>query len=277
MKKVFSSADEVCHVFAKQSQYEGQAGNVYFYDKELFSYGSHYVIARFISQDNVLLSTNTYSSSTSRHLRLAARALNHKNIIPVYQVNKSISELFTHYTYQINNNLKKAVKAIKNRDSYLSYALHNYNEIENYLSYVSPQEYKKELKALKKLVTFPDLSGIKKAIQAEKEEEKQKKKYREKELSEKIELWKNNKSDYHLYYTDTVYLRVKNDFVETSYGARVSLASARILYALINAKRDINGHKIDGFTVISYLDGILKIGCHKIPQIEIDRISPLLK
>lgn len=276
MKTVFSSHNEVCHIFAQQSQTQGKSGNIFFYEKRLFSYGQHFIMAEFISPDNVLFSTRTYSPSTGKHLSIASRALSHKNIIRIYQCGLSFNDLLKHYTYEINDNLRHAAKAIKNRDNFLSYALHNYEELKNYCDIIYPKKYNTELKHLKKLVSFPDLTGIKKAILKEKEEEKQRLIFREKAMSEKITLWKNNDSDY-LPFTDFIYLRIKNNFVETSHGARVSLSSARILYALITAKKSINGHKIDNYTVVSYLDGILKIGCHKIPQSEIERISPLLK
>jgi hypothetical protein len=63
--------------------------------------------------------------------------------------------------------------------------------------------------------------------------------------------------------------------VETTKGARVSYEAAKLLYSMIKAGKDIKGHNIDGYTVIS-LNGVLKIGCHEIPREEVDRFAKLM-
>jgi hypothetical protein len=61
------------------------------------------------------------------------------------------------------------------------------------------------------------------------------------------------------------YLRVSKDGldIETSQGARVDIDSAKLLYTLIKNGKDIKGHRIGNYTVIS-LNGVLTIGCHHI-------------
>jgi hypothetical protein len=41
---------------------------------------------------------------------------------------------------------------------------------------------------------------------------------------------------------------------------------------MIKAKRDIKGHQIDGYTVIS-INGTLKIGCHDIDMTYVKKIG----
>jgi len=65
-------------------------------------------------------------------------------------------------------------------------------------------------------------------------------------------------------------LRIKNDSVETSRQAYVPLKEAKLLWNFIKEGRDIKGHKIGGYTVIS-MNGVLKIGCHEIKREELDR------
>lgn len=65
-------------------------------------------------------------------------------------------------------------------------------------------------------------------------------------------------------------LRLKSDMVETSRQAYVPEKDAKLLWALIKEGRDIKGHKIGGYTVIS-MNGVLKIGCHEIKREELDR------
>ena len=57
---------------------------------------------------------------------------------------------------------------------------------------------------------------------------------------------------------------------ETSHGATVLLRSARALWLSVCNGRLLE--KIDGFDCMSLFDGVLTIGCHKIP---VDEIKPL--
>jgi hypothetical protein len=68
-----------------------------------------------------------------------------------------------------------------------------------------------------------------------------------------------------MYGTDQDYVRLSRDGenVETSQNVSVSRKEAKILYKLIEAKKDIKGLKISNYTVIS-LNGTLTIGCHHI-------------
>jgi hypothetical protein len=85
----------------------------------------------------------------------------------------------------------------------------------------------------------------------------------------------NSKRRYHFDRTNNLEfsqtrLRLKSDVVETSRRAYVSVKEAKVLWALIKDGRDIKGHKIDGYTVIS-MNGVLKIGCHEIKREEMER------
>lgn len=44
---------------------------------------------------------------------------------------------------------------------------------------------------------------------------------------------------------------------------------------MIKADKNIHGHDIDGYTVISW-NGELKIGCHRIEHAEVERIGAIL-
>ena len=67
-------------------------------------------------------------------------------------------------------------------------------------------------------------------------------------------------------------LRIKDDYVETSRGAYVTVREAQILWGLIKLGHDIKGHKIGSYTVIG-LNGVLKIGCHEITREEMTRFT----
>ena len=63
--------------------------------------------------------------------------------------------------------------------------------------------------------------------------------------------------------------------METSQGVRVTTDAAKLLYQMIKAKRDIKGHNIDGYTVIS-INGTLTIGCHKIDMAYVKKVGEKL-
>ncbi len=74
-----------------------------------------------------------------------------------------------------------------------------------------------------------------------------------------------------------VTLRISGNEVQTSKGANVPIREAKILSSLIQSGKDIHGKSIGYYTVISYKEGILKIGCHEIAQDEVNRFIEVLK
>ena len=83
MRRVFKNHDEVCHVWAQQTQSEGRAGNIFFRDKSIYSYGCHFEMARFVDTETVFITSRGYSVSTAKHLGLVRRAVRHKTVFTV--------------------------------------------------------------------------------------------------------------------------------------------------------------------------------------------------
>jgi len=67
-------------------------------------------------------------------------------------------------------------------------------------------------------------------------------------------------------YNIPVHLRVSNDgkLIETTKGAKVQMSEALRLLSKLRNGEDVNGYKIDGFTVIENNADRVKIGCHEI-------------
>ena len=82
MKKVLDKYT-VAHFFANQVQEEGRTSchNFYFERNTLFSYGSHFVIAKHQKDGVVLFTQATYSNTTAKHISIAYQALSHKKKI----------------------------------------------------------------------------------------------------------------------------------------------------------------------------------------------------
>lgn len=86
MKTVFDN-NMLAHVWAQRSQPYGKTsnGNFYFDAGTLYSYGSHFKVAKFVANAKgetcaVLFNSRTYSMSTSRHQRLARNAVRGLNL-----------------------------------------------------------------------------------------------------------------------------------------------------------------------------------------------------
>lgn len=84
-------ADEVAHTWANPRGEDDNArvprGNFYFQGGTIYSYGSHFPIARHVQNDAgepaVLFTTNTYGPTTAKHLGATRRACHHLTVFNV--------------------------------------------------------------------------------------------------------------------------------------------------------------------------------------------------
>lgn len=96
-RTVFSNRDECAHRWAANDQSEGRAGNVYFRDGVIYSYGSHFPMARHVKRGSsrfVLITTRGYSSSTAGHLCSVRRATRGQT---VYYVDNVLADSATEH------------------------------------------------------------------------------------------------------------------------------------------------------------------------------------
>ena len=89
-KKYVFDTGEIPHLWAHRTQDEARnrQGNLYFTGDIIYSYGSHFPIARHVTNDAgeraVLFTTNTYSVTTSAHCSAVRSAI--PSGIPVFHV-----------------------------------------------------------------------------------------------------------------------------------------------------------------------------------------------
>ena len=76
MKKVYTN-DMVAHLWAQQSQSEAHniQRNFYFEGTAIYSYNSHFPIARRVNKDTVLFTTRRYSVTTAKHIKIVRCAI----------------------------------------------------------------------------------------------------------------------------------------------------------------------------------------------------------
>jgi hypothetical protein len=79
VRKVLRSYDEVAKAWARQSQPEAKCRSMYFLGQIIYSYGDHFPLARFVTNDEsraaVIVNADRYSVTTSTHQREVECAL----------------------------------------------------------------------------------------------------------------------------------------------------------------------------------------------------------
>ncbi len=288
MKKVFNSASEVMHVFAQRMQTEANSSNCYIrkdynftkdYANEIYSYGSHYLLAEFVPnplnqyKELVYINDGGYSHTTSKHIRQITAASRHFTQIfrsqTIKPVLSDIQEAFKDLAKA--KKPEKYINIIKGHESALNVDLFPYVEdSQTGLKFLKFKELSKELqkqiKEARKICISLDSFDLKGYQQAEKAKAEKAKKAKEKAFNDSLKKWmKGEINAYQLARNpgNEDYLRINGEMIETTQGAKVEIKEAALLYSMIKAGKDIKGHKIGYYTVIS-LNGVLQIGCHKI-------------
>ena len=311
LKKVFSNSYKVAHIWAQRTQIEGRCSNCFFEGDTIYSYGHHFPMARFHGKNAVLITTKTYSKTTSKHISEVkhsirgeytrfhvdnVKALHHKedhekNII------EGLKECDRLYTL--------AAKAVKKTDVYFNQA----EQIKEGL-----KAYSKFFKVGYRFKPAPDLKLIKDklnkqaaATKARKAAELQEKiDLQNKFLSEILPLWRKNKPyildgvkkdispGFRLFDHDFLRIEKQNKntvIVGTSKEVKLPIKHGGELLPYVNRLlqdcRDcINNNKslysFDyqlGEYRINNIDntGRVKVGCHTIPFSEIELVLNSIK
>jgi hypothetical protein len=288
MKTVFSSK-EVAHIWAQNNQKEGRnsAGNIYFRNGEIYSYGSHFCMGKILPSGIVLITNRAYSNTTSKHLSHVWRSVSHRKPIRCAYPERSIqdnlrafqSDMKSQYEIILAPRKRQATKDIaalqiaaisENVDSYLAAMGTSFTafSLERNVGF-------EEIDLLYAFAKQQDLSllshGFERLTNERSEREKAAKEKARKELKAKVSKWLKGER-VSIYGCEDVLLRNVGENVETSMGAQVPLKEAEILFRMAQTGKDVKGHQIGYYTVIS-LNGVLTIGCHKIERKEINRFA----
>ena len=239
MKTVFNSNSELSHAWANNLSNYGRTKSMFFDCDSIFSYGYHFQIAKkFEDLKLVLINSNGYSSSTSKHINHVYNSISNEYRIlrvPFHQ-NKI-------------GNFEEVVKKLSSQiDVYLSQQLS---------ARVSTFGFSQALSLRSTLVAFCEIFQLeipplsKDWVQAKEKfdsmderREIQKQKNIEKK-KEYIQKWLNR--DYNLpLYELPIYLRYSSDgsTIETSHGAKVSKLEALKLLSKFRSGQDIIGEQI---------------------------------
>lgn len=280
----------VAHVWAQQNQDEGYSHNrnFYFESDAIYSYGRHFMVARFVTNKRgekiVLLTVRNRSSSTSAHTSMARNAVRGQTVIEV--VDPGSSDHNTHraeFIERAKERLDSAKKArrVHLRSNWMGLAGNIVAEANQYAAFFG-------LRWNLALETID--ADAQKLAQAVKREEAKVARQREKaeqarraEALAKAELWKAGEGDYFSGASMLpVMLRVVGDTLESSHGAEVPLKHAKRVFEAAKkcraAKQEWhrNGKTLPvGHFQIDHIgiDGALVAGCHRIAWEEIARVA----
>src|SRR6266404_2006298 len=303
---------EVPHLWFHQIQdsAKNSNGSFYFNGPTIFSWGSHFPIARHTNRGKrtaVLFTTKTYSVSTSSHCSAVRSAIPEGTLI------FHVPEVFDNERYASNShaqNLKSYVERIADHLAKCARARQSYSKEWNHTQAIElrteAREYAKffhlKMPAIAPIPALDSkaLADIK-AREAKKSAEKSaqeriRKAERAKAEAELADKWRSG--EYHGYlYNAPVMLRIRTfgadesaagevGRVETSRGAQVPISHAlrglRFVRAVVARGEafQTNGHTFHlGHYKIDRIDvaGTLTAGCHVISLAEIERIAPELE
>jgi hypothetical protein len=276
MKKVFQSHSETCHVWASQQQDEGRGSNIFFEGNVIYSYGYHYKMAC-IHGKTVLINSSGYSSSTAKHTCHTRRAVSHLATIDCPLVDpRDASEHEQNIQYFISgieDYQKKAVTARTRGEHYIQSAEELARDFNNYIDLFS---LKRDYIEPSGLFDTEAREKAEKAVESARKAEKERNAQRLIELNAELDKWERGGASHYNLYGAPIRLRINENTVETSHGARVPIDQTIILLDMIDKGAEISGYEIGGFVVKGIEGDILTVGCHKIPMQQVKKIESLL-
>ena len=272
MKKVVTP-QQVAHLFANQLQSEAttQGRNFYFNGKSIYSYGSHFCIAKFVDNDTLLFTERGYSNTTAKHIAQVRNATSHKNRIYCYNPTGNHEQNFNHWLNEAEYNIKKLSSARK-PENYILELQRIKARAEKYANYFgieTPLTLENALKITDKAETKEYLETKQKLIEAE---AKAKELQLKKEHAKSLRKWRKFEQG-SLYLRDGFdYLRKDSENFQTSQGVKIPLAIGLRFYNSIINKTIKAGDKFLDYTISEVNNKLIKIGCHTITLKEINAI-----
>jgi hypothetical protein len=304
-RKVFPTS-EIPHLWFHQTQSDARSqGNIFFDGDTIYSYGTHFPIARHVTSKSgrraVLFTTRRYSVTTSGHCSSVRQAI--PSGTTVFSV-PNVGDTWGGVNHEANlqslidesqNSLGKARRARVSGQYDLASAFGYRETARKYARFFGVPCPKfdflptgKELKALKaQIAERGERHKVSQAHAAEREQIRRAEQHRIEMLdfAEKSALWRAGNPNVRLPWGAQTLLRIKGNEVETSRGARVPVSHAKrglaFVRSVVSSGQEYvrNGHTLHlGHYAIDRIetDGTLHAGCHVIKFAEIQSLAPAL-
>jgi uncharacterized small protein (DUF1192 family) len=288
MKKVFKKS-EVAHIWANQLQEEGRnaGGNFYFNHQTIYSYGSHFPIAKHVvnkkSEKVVLFTTRTYSNTTAKHLSAVRGAISHLEVIHVFNPNGEPKENLEQFIRAIKNELSGLAKA-KKPEKYIVPAKSVYFQLEAYCKFFGIKVPKEAIKLMASVETGAYTEYLQKEAKRIKAEMLKREAQKLKAFNIQLADWRAFEiSEASMYGNilphDFLRFNKTSKRVETSKGIEIPEAIAKRSFKWIKATIKAGGcdgqceYKILDYSVKAVTPELVTIGCHKILVSEIEALA----
>jgi hypothetical protein len=277
--------DMVAHLWAHRAQQSARNGSNFYFDGDtIYSYGSHFPIARHVETKRgrvVLFTTRDYSVTTSGHKWTVLSACKHLTVFHVqHPTDTNRKAQFAEYRERYLVLARKYSKARSNKPWILDGLRDLVEEANRFAQFFG----------LRSRLSMPaDLSVMEaecKAVEKRERERKQRAEVKhQREALERLQNWVDGETDYLCQQSyGPIRLRIKGDELQTSRGARVPLDHAVKAFRTIKRLHDKgqayerNGHTIHlGHFALDAVDvqGNVIAGCHHVEWSEIERIATI--
>lgn len=253
---------DIAHAFAYGAT-EGHTGNwnLFIEGDCIYSYGHHFCIAKRVGRGTVLITTQTYSKSTARHIGYVRSATYHYDHIYCYDPDASHGENQRRFLEEIKELLPHLAKARKPENW-----IHMIQVIsERARKYCEFFDIKMD-KDLAMFVQSEDLNKTNEAYEAKllKKAERERRK-RMKEMKEKLEKWHNFEGCGYVGGLDYQELRVNKankNRIETTMDVEIPFEVAREFYEKLKSGAIKVGDKLFYYVVRRMDSKEIAIGCH---------------
>ena len=307
-KIVFSSAREICHLWANQTQNQARQPNrrISFYGTELFSYGTK--IAELFPTHNIaMVTTRNYSQTTTKHQRYLRDALPSRYIIIEVYDSFRPESIIQHFNEQLEFQISK-LKNARTPSKYLVEIDKQLKNAERYLqnfSYIYKDTFTRAgeerfyqqltdlIEAQSKFVDSADSRALARAyIQDKETKEEEKREQMRADFNRRVKAWQNHERDdedqpitipnsqMRIMTSETDFARLSKDgtHFESHRGARISKEHGLALFRMIKAFVTEGKEVILPISIGSYTleridkDGNCVIGCHRFSYTELERV-----
>ena len=284
--------EDVAHVWAHQLQGEARnrGGNLYFRGEVIYSYGSHFPIARHVEHKGkkcILFTTQDYSRVTAGHKWEVQRAI--PSGVPVFHVqhptNSVRPEMADEYTERITAKLEEAAKARQRRPYLLNEAQLLVVEAREFCKFFGIRRKFRDVGNIDEIKAELDAIKKRKAAALSKRQREQAKKD-----AERLEKWLAGEANSWPSFLEFDYLRL----YEMDDGSQAVQTTRRVVVPLKDVKKiaklvlrhvrsgehwQKNGEHIKvGDYELDYItsDGTIGVGCHKFKREEVLRFAGVL-
>jgi hypothetical protein len=288
MKKVVDK-HTVAHLWANQEQDDARTptGNLYFNSRGIFSYGSHFLIARHVTntagENAILITKRTYSNTTNAQINIVRSAARHIKQIRVPDPDQSQADNFEKWYTEIKNIACKLANARK-PEKYLLLIEDVMSEVNAYAAFFSFEvpEYLLAAGEIKDNAQYAAV--LKNEVEFRRAQAEKERVETEKRLKKQLKDWRNFKTHYLGVYGVYDYLRFnrENNRVETSQRIAIPAEVAKAFYGQVLETLGQGGCVncdmllMDRYQVGEINQDFIKVGCHKITLKEIKTLSKKL-